>query len=327
MDTVPKISVIMACSNEVAFVRASLESILRQDYADLEIIIVDDCSTDASAQIIMDVASREKRVRFIQNEKRMGLTASLIKAINYARGEYVARQDADDCSMPERLGKQVRYLESNPNVVLLGTMRYEMDDQSRFIKKPFGVHSARSISRLLRHGNVFTHGAVMFRKDAYNVVGGYDSRFKYAQDYDLWLRLSKVGAVHNLKDRLYCRRVNAGSISGARGGEQSIYAALGALKQAEIYDERIIDAYIDRMASATDADDMMDAFHRFLKGINSRQVWLFVAGVFMRCGQREQASICWEASGAVTAKIQLILVKFVWGFYIVKFVNRLKACR
>lgn len=121
----PQISVVMATYNRSEkFLSRSIESILSQTYKDFEFIIIDDGSTDQTAKIVQAYAQKDNRIRFFKNKENRGLIYSLNKGIDLARGKYIARMDDDDISLPERLEKQFKYMEKNPDIALVGTARY-----------------------------------------------------------------------------------------------------------------------------------------------------------------------------------------------------------
>ncbi len=133
MSENPKVSVIMSVYNGDKYLREAIESILNQTFTDFEFIIVNDGSTDNSLEIIESYD--DERIKTINNKKNIGLTKSLNKALKFAKGKYIARQDADDVSLPNRFEKQVEYLDSHPEVALVGTSVYLIDENGKIIGK------------------------------------------------------------------------------------------------------------------------------------------------------------------------------------------------
>jgi SAM-dependent methyltransferase len=220
---VPRVSVIMSTHNDSAYLPLAMESILQQTFTDFECIVVDDGSTDATPGILQRYA--DPRIRIIRHEQNAGLTRSLNEALALCRGVYVARMDGDDIALPERFEKQVAFLEANPEVGLVGTAFMYIDGQNRVLgAEPVFVSDAEIRARLLTH-NCFGHGTVMVRRTMLQAVGGYDESFRFAQDYDLWLRIAERTAVANLADKLYCWRQTAGTISSSYEKEQDGFAA------------------------------------------------------------------------------------------------------
>lgn len=218
----PQVNVIMSIYNGEKQLRESIESILNQTFTDFEFIIVNDGSTDGSLEIIESYI--DSRIQIIDNEENIGLTKSLNKAIKKARGKYIARQDADDISLPTRLELQHEYLEKHPEVALLGTGIYVINEMGDEIEKRI-MHP--NPKKSLLNGNRFIHGSVMFRKSVIDEIGAYNETLKYAQDYELWLRMSKeYDDLRNLTAPLYKLRMHRGSILSKNIEEQQMYAVL-----------------------------------------------------------------------------------------------------
>lgn len=215
----PKISVIMSVYNGERYLREAIESILNQTFTDFEFIIVNDGSTDSSLEIIQSYD--DERIKIINNEKNIGLTKSLNKALKVARGEYIARQDADDISLPNRFEEQIKYLERHPEVALLGTNIYKIDENGKIIGK-YIVLAKPSIKDLF-NGNQFNHGSVMFKKEVIDELGGYNELFKYAQDYELWLRIAKHYNIRNVTQILYKLRSHDENIGFKNRGKSALY--------------------------------------------------------------------------------------------------------
>ena len=207
MSKNPKISVVMSVYNGEKYLREAMESILNQTFTDFEFIIVNDGSTDNSLKIIKSY--NDERIRIINNEKNIGLTQSLNKALKQAKGEYIARQDADDISLPNRFEEQIKYFEKYPEVALVGTSAYIIDEDRKLLWKKITLPNP---NKGLFADNQFIHGSVMFRKVVIEEVGAYNELLKYSQDYELWLRIARDYRVRNLTDVLYMLRYHKESI-------------------------------------------------------------------------------------------------------------------
>jgi len=205
----PLVSVVMAAYNAQEYLNIAIDSILLQTYQNLELIIVDDGSTDSTPTIVG--ACSDSRIRYFR-QKNKGLPAALNFGISKTAGKYIARMDADDISHPERLKKQVEYLEKNNSVALLGTSFNIIDESNCTIGRSY--HLARNedlqVEFLVR--NPFGHGTIMVRRDALEAGGGYDEN-QVIEDYDLWWRIAKNHQVANLTEFLYSWRVVASGIS------------------------------------------------------------------------------------------------------------------
>jgi len=210
----PRVSVLMSVYNAERYLREAIESILAQTLDDFEFIIVEDGSTDWSKQIIAEYAQRDVRVLPVWNVSNLGLTKSLNRGLDKARGVYIARQDADDRSLPERLQKQAAFLDAHPEVGLVGSWFMRMTEAGQplhVIETPVADQAIRL--KLFTRGNAFAHGSVMFRRECVEKVGGYREQFSYAEDYDLWLRIADRYGVANLPEPLYWWRSTASSKS------------------------------------------------------------------------------------------------------------------
>jgi len=207
----------MGVWNGAPRVREAIESVLGQTLGDLELVVVDDGSTDATASILGSFG--DPRVR-VTRQRRGGLTSALRSALGLARAPLVARLDADDVALPERLERQRDFLERHPEVGLLGTAAREVDGIGRevgVVRPP--TEDAALRGALIRH-NPFVHSSVMMRRSALEQAGGYDPSFPVAQDYDLWMRMSRVTRMANLPEALVVRRLLPGRISATREAER-----------------------------------------------------------------------------------------------------------
>jgi glycosyltransferase involved in cell wall biosynthesis len=220
----PKVSVIASVYNGEKSMRDAIESILNQTFNDFEFIIVDDCSDDSTPDILNDYLRRNSRIRIIKNEKNIGLTKSLNKAINEAKGEYIARMDCDDVALSDRLEKQVDYMEKNPDTVLLGTAYYEIDKDGKELAQNQYPSMDHDLRKILIRFNPFCHASVIIRQPALLKAGLYDENISRTQDYDLWFRLANVGKIANLPEYLMKRRYDDNNISIALEDEQLKWA-------------------------------------------------------------------------------------------------------
>jgi len=219
-----RISVVMAVYNGTRFLREAIESVLGQSFADFEFIIVDDGSTDETPEILASYA--DPRIRVLCNHENLGLAASLNRGIETARGEYLARMDADDISRAQRFAGQVDFLEQHPEVVLLGTAYEKIDEQGRVVGRGDPPLANNELQTALPLHNRFCHGVVMMRREALIRVGGYDEAFEQSQDYDLWLRLAELGEIANLPEYLYAWRRHPGGVSRLQESRQASRAEL-----------------------------------------------------------------------------------------------------
>lgn len=191
----------MAVHNAAEYVQDAMDSILGQSLADLELIVVDDASSDATAAIVAAIA--DPRVVSLRNDRNLGQTRSLVRGLEHTRGQYIARHDADDRSLPGRFARQVEAFEANSELGAIGSQARCVDESGRFIEVWNVPTDPEQVRAALLAGNCLVHGAVMLRASALQSVGGYRAKFRYSQDYDLWLRLLDKWTLANLAEVLY----------------------------------------------------------------------------------------------------------------------------
>ncbi|MGA2616472.1 MAG: glycosyltransferase family A protein [Thermoguttaceae bacterium] len=224
----PITSVVMSVYNGGRYLRESVESILSQEFADFEFLIVNDGSKDESPDILAEYARQDMRIRILDQENR-GLTRALVRGCSEARGCYIARQDADDWSHPRRLRRSVEVLDRSPQLAMVGSWARYIDavgDEVESVERPADPQVATHQLLHQRLGPP-AHGSVMFRRSAYEAVGGYRACFYYAQDSDLWQRLASAGQVAYVQEYLYHYRLTPEAISGAQTPVQWQFGELG----------------------------------------------------------------------------------------------------
>lgn len=217
----PLVSVVMGVYNAAPTLVASLDSILAQQGVEFEFIVVDDGSTDATAALLAARAVSDPRLRVVR-QSNAGLTRALVAGCALARGRYIARQDADDVSLPGRLRAQAQYLEAHEDDVLVGCDYELVGPGGELLRVHRGATDGAS-DLLDRHGRAVPgphHGTVMFRRDAYERVGGYRPAFYFAQDIDLWSRLLEVGGLGYVGEVLCRVSFDPRSITGRHRAAQ-----------------------------------------------------------------------------------------------------------
>lgn len=232
-ETTPQVSVVMSVFNGDEDLAGTIESILSQSFCDFEFIIVDDGSTDGTSAILKDYADRDSRI-VIVTQQNTGLTRALIRGCDRARGEFIARQDVGDRSLTNRIERQVAYLEKNPSVVALGAGSRRVGPDSEFLGETLRDLSPEKITRQLIDGGAgISHPVAMYRREAYEKVGGYRSEFAFAQDADLWYRLSQEGMLAELPEVLFEWSIDTGGISASKRVIQSELAELARVSYRE----------------------------------------------------------------------------------------------
>jgi glycosyltransferase involved in cell wall biosynthesis len=270
----PEISVVMGVYNGAGNLAATLESILTQDGCDFEFIVVNDGSTDSSGRILDDWAARDNRLRVIHQENT-GLTKALIRGCAAARGDFIARQDAGDISLPGRLLRQSEYLRSRQDVVLvacsvsfLGPLGEKLYDA---VQIPGELEKGLSCLDVRKIKGPPHHGGTMFRRDAYFLVGGYRSVFVVAQDIDLWLRLSECGRCMAMEEILYQAKWEAGSISSRRRTEQFRVGTLAIecakRRRCGLDDFELLQAYKPRISTGKQPHFEKARFYYFIASL------------------------------------------------------------
>lgn len=204
----PKISVILPVYNSELYIKETLDSVLEQTYSDFELIIIDDCSTDATVSIIKNFS--DNRIKLHEKEKNSGYTNSLNFGFSIAQGEYIARIDGDDICMPERFAKQVHFLEKNPSIILCGTAIKFIGSSSGNLFYP-QTHEEIKIS-LFSFSPTFAHPTIMGKKAIFE-KHNYNKNYEPAEDYELWTRLVAQGKVANLNEILLEYRVHPNQVS------------------------------------------------------------------------------------------------------------------
>lgn len=255
----PTVTVLMAVRNGFPYLSDSIDSILSQDFADFEFIIVDDGSTDSTPAILTDKAAADPRVRVRRNDVNLGLPASLNVGLRYARGKYVARMDSDDIALPFRLSRQIEYLEMHPKVFLVGSQTENIDEAGARICINRCPSDPDMVCRQLSEGNCIPHPTIVFRREE---GVAYREKFLYAQDYDFYLRLLAAGRrMANHPEVLLKYRVNAGSISESKRMAQLYYERMAR----EFYRQRLAtgeDDYASLPESAIGDDAFREMFPR-----------------------------------------------------------------
>jgi len=209
-ESAPLVTVLMPVHDAEAFVGAAIDSILEQTFRDFELLILDDGSTDRSVEIITE--RDDSRIRLVRNDRRMELIRTLNRGIELARGKYIARMDADDISLPERLSRQIAFLEANPDVGACGTWLVTMGDREGEIWRY--PESAGGIRCRLLFDAALAHPSVCLRRDAFVRHGlRFDEAYPQAEDYQLWKLASAHFPLANLAEVLLRYRVHAASLS------------------------------------------------------------------------------------------------------------------
>ncbi|HEY0140826.1 MAG TPA: glycosyltransferase [Thermoanaerobaculia bacterium] len=225
MTSAPVASVVLPVWNGARYLAAAIESILGQSLQALELIVVDDGSTDASLPIARTYAARDARV-VVLPVGHGGLVRALNAGIAAARGRYIARIDADDVADRERLARQVAFLEARPECILVGSsIRIVDEDERELCDVRYPLTHAEIEQALLTVQPAFSHPSVLMRRDALLEVGGYRAERFPSEDLDLWLRLVERGQLANLSEPLLRYRRHHNTISARQSTQQRVMTA------------------------------------------------------------------------------------------------------
>jgi glycosyltransferase involved in cell wall biosynthesis len=220
----PVASLVMGVHDGAAYLREAVDSVLAQTMAEVELVVVDDASRDATPEIL--AAYDDPRLVVLRNAENLGLTRSLNRGLAAARGRYVGRHDADDRSVPERLERQVAFLEAHPGVGLCGTWARLIDRDGRVTGTGHPPSEPDALAAALLVENKLYHGSFLGRRALWDALGGYREAFRYSQDYDLLLRALDAHRVANVPEELYEMRFHDTTITGTRQEAQQRFRSL-----------------------------------------------------------------------------------------------------
>ena len=220
MAAAPKVSVVVPVFNAEAHLDACLASVLAQDFADYELLLYDDGSTDGSAAKLADWAARDPRIRVERGSARLGPVGSSNRIVELARAPLIARLDADDLMLPGRLTAQVAAFAAQPDALLVGGLAWTIDGAGRRVRAP-------DLARVVRASNFapFPHSTAMFRRDAWERIGGYRTGTEKWEDVDFFLRMTAAGSVWVIPQAIAAYRQNADTTrltEGMDGLEQAM---------------------------------------------------------------------------------------------------------
>lgn len=267
-----KVSVVMSARNADKYISKSIESILNQTFKDFEFIIIDDASTDNTLTIIKEFAKKDKRIKIIINKENIGLTRALNNAISIAKGEYIARQDADDYSAPERLETQILFLEKNNNISLVGTSVTIIDEAGTKLCERNLPTGSEQIKAILQKDNCIFHGTILFRKKDVLEIGAYRPFFTKSQDYDLYLRLCETKNIDNINKPLYFWRFNDMGISANNPAQHAAFRKL-ALRFADERKKTGNDSYSE--------ETIKQGLNSIIDGQNNRRTYEYQRAIFV----------------------------------------------
>jgi glycosyltransferase involved in cell wall biosynthesis len=224
------VTVLLAVSDGEPYVRTALESVVRQTVPDLELLVVDDGSGDATPKILDEID--DERLRVLRNSERQGLAASLNRGLDEARGRYVARLDADDVALPRRLERQLGRIRSDPPVAVVGSAVLDLREKGRLGRLHVMPSGARAVRWASLFSSPFFHPTVLVDRQLLDAHGlRYDPEYLESEDYDLWTRVLSLADGDNLAQPLVLYRVHPGQASRARRDLQREFQRRVALRE------------------------------------------------------------------------------------------------
>lgn len=228
MNNEPKISVVIPTYNKAQSLKKAIESVLNQTYQNLEVIVIDDGSTDETKEVVKSF--KDPRIIYFW-KKNKGPASARNMGIKRAKGKYIAFLDSDDLWLKEKLEKQIDFMERNPETGLLGTGCYEVTDKGKAIGKKIFPRKNKVLQKDLIKYNPFIQSSIMTKREVFDKVGLYDEKFRESEDYELWLRLAEYYKIGNLPVPLVMKRYYQESLSSAKDKEQ-LFFVLKAKKKA-----------------------------------------------------------------------------------------------
>jgi hypothetical protein len=243
VPSVPTVSVVLPVWNGERFLAEAVESVLSQTLDTIELLLIDDGSTDATADIAHVFTRRDPRVRVIRIDRR-GIAHALNAGIVQARGRYVARMDADDISCPSRLQKQIAYLDANADCVAVGSAVAVIDERGDHVgTRTFPEHHERITEKLINGwSNAIAHPTVVMRREALLAVGGYRADRVPSEDLDLWIRLSQIGKLANVSEQLLHYRRHTETVGMREGDRQGLVGTVIVNEARKKQGLRLLDA-------------------------------------------------------------------------------------
>lgn len=228
MSDAPAVDVLITVYNGERFIGQTIDSVIKQTFSDWRLIVVDDLSTDGSVEIVRQHAETDPRIVLLQGPQQ-GIAAAANIGLEAVQAPLVARLDADDVCLPERLQVQYDFLQQHPEVLAVGSDVYLVDENNKRLRRREAPTGWQTIEQTLKTRNCMCHPSAMIRTQALHEIGGYREKFRNSLDYDLWLRLSEIGRIENIpRDLLLYRRHAAQISSSANAHRQTLYS-VGAI--------------------------------------------------------------------------------------------------
>ncbi len=217
----PKISVLMPVYNGEKYVKEAVDSVLNQSFKDFELIIVDNHSTDNTVNIIKSYT--DPRIKIIENSENKGLIGSLNIGLKECSGTYTARLDHDDIALPHRFETQFKFMDTHPEIDLVGSWTECIDTKGKSFKISRNPSNPMVIKYELLFNNVMFHSSIFFKTELIKSNGGYSTDFVHSEDYELYSRPNKELACSNIQEVLFKLRIHSDSITGSNDSQQTVH--------------------------------------------------------------------------------------------------------
>lgn len=248
-----KVTIFIPLFNGEDYIKETIESALKQDFSDFEVLVIDDGSTDNSLKILSGFT--DNRIRIVTNNTNMGRPFTRNRGIELARGEYLAVLDSDDIAETNRLSRQVEFLDKNADIAAVGSFAWYIDDTGNTAFLCEVPTKWTEIAKEILYTNCFIHSSVMFRKQVLIDVGGYNLDFPQAQDYELFLRLCEHYKLANIAEPLIKYRIHSKQVSQTKLASQTRLANLARLNS---YKRRKLNKILPSSVTAEPNPDIFD---------------------------------------------------------------------
>lgn len=232
-QTPAAIDILVTAYDSARFLPQTIDSILKQTFTNWRLLIVDDLSTDRTAEIIQDYASRDARIFYLHGQHQ-GIAAAANIGLGAVSAPLLARIDADDIASPIRLQVQYDFMQSHPDIIAVGSDVMLIDKQGKPLRRRTAPNGWQRIETTLKTRNCMCHPSAMIRTQALRQIGGYRDKFRNSLDYDLWLRLSEIGKIDNIPQDLLFYRRHAAQISASSNAHRQTLYSVAAVTDAFI---------------------------------------------------------------------------------------------
>ena len=284
----PKISVVMPVYNGEKYLKEAIDSILNQTFSDFELIIINDCSTDGTESIIMSY--KDNRIVYIKNEKNLGVAESLNKGLDIAKGEYIARMDADDISLPKRFERQVKFMDRHNDIALCGST-VKIFGAVGGEKKTNTIYKKNEIKVRMLFGPYIPHPTVMMRRNIIeNEHYRYDNKYDKVEDFELWTRILLKNDACNIKAVLLKYRTHSGQVTQNHTEEKKLLLTeikkkfLMSIGINTLSDNEIAafnDCFIERFDCNTQMMDLISALNKIVEA--NKEICFFDTKYLAKC--------------------------------------------